>query len=315
MDTRLRMVVAAAVAGASAFAMSGSRLVAQDAPAELTGCHDLIVGQWVVETHADWEDPSPLDSDRWYRIPRIRFAGPHDRRPTATRMVAAGGESLEALGYEDRFATGEIQGDSLRLGFSDGYTGMTVTMGRAGEGWTGTVRTFTDIVPHQVNDRPVAMSRVGCESPLPVPGDDSRPLGRVVELEGGQVITLGEPLPERLETAALPRFGWFQREDGTEETTPRSAVGVVGRTRGLLGATDVIQVYTNLDGTVHSVRLLYGDPGAMEALEERLRNRYGAPRTRSGVAGVLIYHGPSTTLWLRPSAPAQAEVLLTHRRW
>ena len=195
MDTRLRMVVAAAMAVASAFAMGGSRLVAQDAPAELTGCHDLIVGQWVVETHADWENPSPLDSDRWYRIPRIRFAGPHDRRPTATRIVAAGGESLEALGYEDRFATGEIEGDSLLLVFSDGFTGMTATMGRAGEGWSGTVRTFTDIVPHQVNDRPVAMSRVDCESPLPVPGDDSRPLGRVVELEGGHVITVESRFP------------------------------------------------------------------------------------------------------------------------
>ena len=98
-----------------------------------------------------------------------------------------------------------------------------------------------------------------------------------------------------------------------ELTTPRNAVGVVGRARGLFGTTDSIQVHTDPAGLVYSVRLLYVDPGALETLEARLRSQYGAPGTESGVPGVHIFRNRSTSLWLRPSAPARAEILLSDR--
>ena len=293
--------------------MGDTRLMAQDTPAELTGCLDVTVGPWVVETYVDELHPRPSKSDEWYPIPpRIVFAGPSDRNPSRTRIVVPEGDPAA---YRRRWTGGQIENDSLRVFFSDGFTGMRADLGRSGDGWVGTAHSFIDVIPHQVYARPVAMSRVDCESPLPVPGDESHPLGRAVELEGGQGITLGEPLPEQLETVALPAYDWTwaTRPDDWELTTPRNAVGVVGRTRGLFGVTDSIQVHTNPDGRVYSIRLLYADPGAREILEERFRGQYGAPGTRSGVADVHIYRNASTSLWLRPSAPGRAEVLLSDR--
>ena len=310
---RFRLIVTVAAAGACAHAMGGSRLTAQDAPAELSGCLDVTVGPWVVDTYVD--RLHPRDRHEWHRIPpRIRFGGPDDRRPSLTRIVVP---EDDPDAPHIRFAGAELDGDSLRMHLTDGFTGVRATLGRSGDGWTGTARTVSDALPYQMSARPVAMSRVDCESPLPIPGDESHPLGRVVELEGGQAITLGEPLPEQLETATLPPFDWnwfwptvFAE---LELTTPRNAVSVVGRTRGFFGATDSIQVHTDPDGLVYSVRLLYVDPGTPETLEERLLGRYGAPGTASGVPGVHIYRSPTTSLWLRPSWAAQAEVLLSDR--
>ncbi|MYE68873.1 MAG: hypothetical protein F4237_02380 [Gemmatimonadetes bacterium] len=304
-----------AVAGANA--MGAARLTAQETPDELTGCYDLTVGPWVVETY--YEELRPHfhgEFPEWFRLPpRIEFAGPHDQRPSETRIAFPESDSAAFRHYLSRMTGARMEGDSLRLGFSTGYTGVIAIVGRSGDGWVGNARSFIDVVPHQVHTRPVAMSQVDCESPLPVPGDESHPLARVVELEGGQVITLGEPLPEQLETVALPPFEWTWPSSLApgELMTPRNAVGVVGRTRGLFGTTDVIHVHTDPDGLVYSVRLLYVDSEALETLEERLRGQYGAPGTRSGVQDVQIYRSPNTSLWLRPSPAAQAEVLLSDR--
>lgn len=317
MIMRFRLIVAmAAMAGASANVVVDARLIAQDTPAELTGCLDVTVGPWVVDTYVDRLHPRASESHEWYRIPpRIRFGGPDDRRPSLTRIVVPEDHPNAS---RVRYAGAEIDGDSLRMHLTDGFTGVRATLGRSGDGWTGTARSVSDAIPYQMSARPVAMSPVDCESPLPVPGDESAPLGRVVELEGGLAITLGEPLPEQLETVALPPFDWHWFLPTviaeTELTTPRNAVSVVGRTRGLFGATDSIQVHTDPDGLVYSVRLLYVDPAALGTLEERLRSQYGAPGTASGVPDVHIYRNPSTSLWLRPWASTRTEILLSDRR-
>ena len=120
-------------------------------------------------------------------------------------------------------------------------------------------------------------------------------------------------------TVDLPPFEWdwtiVTDQGGSEQlfTTPRNAVAVVGRTRGLFGATDTIQVHTDPDGLVYAIRLLYADPAARETLEQRLRSQYGAPGTRPGVPDVQIYRSAATSLWLRPSPTARAEVLLSGR--
>lgn len=316
MDMRLRMVIATAITGMGVPVMGDARLIAQDTPDVLTGCHDLTLGPWVVETYVDELRPHFAgEFPEWFRLPpRIKFAGPHDLRPSETRIAFPETDSAAFRHYLSRMTGARMEGDSLRLGFSTGYTGVVATLGRSGDGWLGNARSFIDVVPHQVHARPVAMSRVDCESPSPVSGE-SHPLERVVELEGGQVITLGEPLPEQLETVVLPPFEWTWPSSLAERevTTPRNAVGVVGRTRGLFGTTDAIHVHTDPDGLVYSVRLLYVDPEARETLEERLRTQYGAPGTKSGVPDVRIYRSASTSLWLRPSPAAQAEVLLSDR--
>ncbi len=309
----------AAVACAGATGMAAPRLTAQDTPAELTGCLDVTVGPWVVDTYAGKLEPRPSEpgDHEWERIPpRIGFAGTHDGRPSTTRIV--GSDPGWSLRYE--FMSGRIDGDSLWLAFSNGFSGMTAGLRRSGNGWTGTARTLNDFIPHQIHSRPVILGPADCASSPPVPEEESHPLGRVVELEGGQVITLGESLPERLETVVLPPYTWNWPPRLTDSpagieplTTPRNAVGVVGRTRGLFGTADSIQIHTDPAGLVYSVRLLYVDAGALETLEERLRGQYGAPGTALGVPDVHIYRSSSTALWLRPWS-SQAEILLSDRR-
>lgn len=60
MDMRLGMVVATAIAGLAAPGMGDVRLMAQETPQELTGCHGLTVGPWVVETY--YEELCPRES-------------------------------------------------------------------------------------------------------------------------------------------------------------------------------------------------------------------------------------------------------------
>lgn len=82
MSMRFRLMVAmTTVAGAGANAVGDGRLTAQDTPAELTGCLDVTVGPWVVDTYVDRLRPRASESHDWYRIPpRITFGGPDDRR-------------------------------------------------------------------------------------------------------------------------------------------------------------------------------------------------------------------------------------------
>ena len=176
----------------------------RQASMDLTGCYDVTEGEWVVEQTVPGEDmglvPSELGYDSVdYQIPpRIQFAGPSDRRFSATDVVVPEG----ALPTPHRYPTGEIIGDSLVLVFSTGHVGVRATLARSGTGWAGTARTWVDHTPQQVSARPVELTQVPCDSPPPVSSDVMPPVPRTVELESGLAITLGEPLPASLETVA-----------------------------------------------------------------------------------------------------------------
>ena len=161
-----RLVIAGVVAWAGAGGMGGVRLSAQEAPAELTGCYDATVGQWVVETYAGELEPRPGDSGdyRWERLPRrLRLLAPEDGGPIDISIVAPEGSGLRVA---RRIMWAKVDGASLRLAFSNGFSGMTATLRRSGDGWSGIAQTFTDVLPHQVNARTVLLSRADCDAPL-----------------------------------------------------------------------------------------------------------------------------------------------------
>lgn len=149
---------------------------------ELTGCYDVTEGEWVVEQTYPGEDAYPVPSEYGYDSvdyqipPRIRFAGPSDRQPSATRIVVPAG----ALPTPHRHTFGETVGDSLILHFSTGHVGVRATLARSGTGWSGTARTFVDHTPQQVNARPVELIRMPCDSPPPVSSDVMRAIPRTV---------------------------------------------------------------------------------------------------------------------------------------
>ena len=173
MDMRLRMVIATVIAGVGAPGMGNARLIAQETPDVLTGCHYLTVGEWEVESYpllsrlfGPRRVPVPSergDSTDYEVPPRIEFAGPSDPPYSGTAIVVPEG----ALPSVHAYMGGEIVGDSLDLWFSTGYGGVTAWLARSADGWVGTARTFIDINPYPVHARPITLTPVACDSPPP----------------------------------------------------------------------------------------------------------------------------------------------------
>ncbi len=229
------------------------------------GCHDVTVGEWLVEKLVPGQEPEPVPTAELVPgsthshteiPPRIEFAGPVAWDSSYTEIVVPKG-ALPSVHNDMR---GLVVDDSLYLTFSTGFAGVQARLGRLGEAWTGTARWFVDVVPHQINVRAMNLTPVPCDSPPPVSIDALRPpIPRSVELEGGNAITLWEPLPESVDTIRAGRLY------------------VVGRTTGLFrGATDSISVRLDLlRGLVESITLRYPNADAHAAVLARLRDRYG----------------------------------------
>ena len=128
------------------------------------------------------------------------------------------------------------------------------------------------------------------------------PLARSVEMEGGAVISLREPLPASLETAP---------------DQPDRPLTVVGRTAGLFGGADSIAVSVNEEGTVRVVELFYRDADAHANLQTRLRDRYGdahRPSSDTDPEGVT-YINPITEIRLARWHESGAHIRLSDHRY
>ena len=278
-------------------------LSAQERPTELTGCYDVTVGDWYVvkEAGLDWlkvplPDEEGGDSITYEIPPRIEFEGPFsglsDPATPRTEIILPEG----VLPSTHRFKYGYVSGDSLNLLFSTGYAGVTATLGRSGDRWVGIARTFVDIEPHQVNARPIDLISVSCDSPPSASIDAMLPITRSVELEGGLAITLGEPLPEALETTAARR----------------NTVTVTGRTTGLFAGAESVEAEVGARGVTH-IWLYYADPGVHSSLESRFRDAYGVPEQMGGQTAAFLNR--ITSLSLTRLRNGEAQVDLWDRRW
>lgn len=128
------------------------------------------------------------------------------------------------------------------------------------------------------------------------------PLTRSVELEGGAVISLREPLPASLEMAP--------DQSGRLLT-------VFGRTAGLFGGADSIAVSVNEEGTVRIVELFYRDADAHAGLQTRLQDRYGdahRPSSDTDPEGVT-YINPITEIRLTSWRNSGAHIRLSDHRY
>ena len=297
-----------AVACGGGTADSEATTEAEQESTELTGCYDVIVGEWVVESRPLFSlrrvpVPSERDDSTDYEIPpRIEFAGPRDPPSSGTAIVVPEG----ALPSVHAYMGGELAGDSLDLWFSDGYAGVTARLVRSGGDWVGTARTFMDVSRYPAHTRPITLTPAACTSPPPVSIDEMRPaLARSVELEDGSVITLGEALPEPLvaEPESAPPAGTDSRA-----ASPRDWQLLTGRTRGLFGATDSVAVTLSESREVTQVRLRYLGAEAFAVLDGRLRGEYGAPRWSDSRS--IDFRNRIMGLSLRRRASGGAEILL-----
>lgn len=305
---RCRLASALLLGGVACASEGQPQATADAVDTELTGCYDVTVGEWVVESRPLFSlRRVPVPSERGdstdYEIPpRIEFAGPRDPPSSGTTIVVPEG----ALPSVHAYMGGELAGDSLDLWFSTGYAGVTATLVRSGDDWVGTARTFIDVSRYPVHGRPITLTPAACDTPPPVPIDEMRPaLARSVELEDGSVITLGEALPEPLETESesAPPAG-----NDSRAASPWDWQLVTGRTRGLFGATDSVAVTLSESREVTQVRLRYLGAEAFAVLDERLRGEYGAPLWSD--SGSIRFGNRIMGLSLHRRASGGAEILL-----
>ena len=261
-------------------------LSAQERPTELTGCYDITADSLEIGSGSGFESEVP---------PRIEFAGPFrgfdDRDTLRTQIVVPEG----ALPSVHHLMSGEIVGDSLNVGFSTGYGGVTAMLGWAGDRWVGVARHFYDVGPPFEDDAgPIELTPASCDSPPPVSIDAMLPITRSVELVGGLVITLGEPLPSALGTTP-------------ERYTNKS---VTGRTTGVFAGADSIAVGVVERWGVTQIRLHYADPGAYSNVAARLRGTYGDPETDPRW-GYDTFRNPITRLTLLSWGNGGGQVILS----
>ncbi len=284
-----RRLASALLLGAAACASEGEPPATPDPPdTELTGCYDVTVGEWVVESYPGPEpEPVPGEDAGYFEVPpRIEFSGPAFRDPSATRIVVPEG----ALPLVHGYTSAEIVGDSLHLGFSTLFVGVRATLTRSGEEWTGTARTIVDVRPQQVNARPIELTPVSCDSPPPVSIDVMRPLGRSVTFADGRTITVGELPPVWLESM-IDQYGNGE------------LVGV-GPIQGVFGTPEriAVRVGRRVGGIVTCVSFYYQDTDAFGRLEAGLQEVYGAPDD-TPASGRITYRNRITSLMLERWGP------------
>ena len=261
-------------------ALGHAPLAAQEDTAELTGCHDIIVGDWYVLEYGLDGPSAPLWHQRSdsldFELPsRIQFAGPYWRRdliPPRTQIIVPEG----ALPSIHRSTLAWIADDSLHLVFSTGHAGVRARLPRSEDGWAGTAITFYDD-GGQVDARPMELIPADCNSTPPVSIDAMRTLARSVELEGGAAITLGKPLPDAVQAVAVPDRPW--------------QLVVLGQTTALFGTTDSIRIRTGGSPVypdspvVRNIELIY-PRHYFETLEARFRDVFGSPNRGKGSADI-----------------------------
>lgn len=254
-------------------------LVALD-EADLLGCYDVTEGEWTEgrvaglmgsgdELLSDTSAVQPmalpsalgLDSAFYQIPPRIQLAVP----PADTTFLGSAGQVVVpegSLPTPHAYMSHTVQGGTLRLSFSTGYSGVVARLGRNGGGaWTGTADTTSDNLPYRSWSRRIDLTPVACDSPPPVPSSVMRPVPRSVQLVGGATITLGEPLPESIET--MPRRS--------------GALTIMGQTAGPFGTAASIVVFVSpTHGVVGRIRLLYMSPDMHPILDARISEAFGA---------------------------------------
>ena len=181
-------------------ALGAGALAAQERPDELTGCYDITARDLLTEDKVGTGYESEIPR-------RIEFTGPFPAKfsellfgdTLRTEIVVPEG----ALPTAHRLMWGQIIGDSLKVNFSTGFGGVMATLGWAGDRWSGVARHKYDWTLDLADAGPIALTPVRCDSPPPVSIDVMLPIARAVELVGGSVITLGEPLPKGLDTVPV----------------------------------------------------------------------------------------------------------------
>lgn len=265
-------------------------LTARPAEAQLPGtCLDAEVGPWypVEETRGrpDLQAPPPDtygDSLIYSVPPRMRLTGHQASRPRSAYVVEIPDNSLQT---PHSHRTWRVNGDSLVLSFSTGMAGVTVRSVRVDQGWTGTLRTGSDVSGMLRYAREIQLIPTDCESPPPTHASEDSRLPRGVELETGERLQLAILLPSTVRTQ--------ERRSG--------ALTVLAQPIGRFVAADSLIVRVNSAGVVTQIELRYPYTFGVDDLIRSFETEFGGGERHPRLTGVSWYNR-STTVHVYPAS-------------
>lgn len=185
-------------------------VVAPAGQAQLAGrCYDSSFEPWepIEGTHTlDAEPPAPPSAEHDTRLfpPRLLFGvEPVQRAPDWNRVEIPEG----ALPLPRPFRSWRLEGDTLRIGLTDGFSGVRGWFVERDGGWQGSIETVTDHGGSQRFRRSAALEEAACDSPPPVPASADPPAPRSVLAIGGPPLEVGRRVPEPYGIDPDPRVG------------------------------------------------------------------------------------------------------------
>ncbi|MCH7716355.1 MAG: hypothetical protein IH876_09510 [Gemmatimonadetes bacterium] len=253
-------------------------------------CYDIHVGPWKSEgdaspTSPEFEPPS-----------RVRFSGTPraDGFPDWRLEVAP-----NALPSAHISAGWKVRGDTLFVSWSREFTGLYATLLRDGAGWEGEARSSGDVMPWPVERRSIRLELADCATMPPVTAADDPFIRRSVDLNGGEELAVGEPLPKRSD--------WRIR--GSRGRS-RMAGAIVGPPFEDAAEVDI---RLNRDSIVRWIGLRFPRDVTVNDLIDRLAVAMGSPTDRfqeqgtDGIVDMASWRNRTTSFWIMrygPDSPA-----------
>jgi hypothetical protein len=151
------------------------------------------------------------------------------------------------------------------LFLGNGFYGVKARLERTASGWSGWLRNHTDGGRSEEHERALRLESVSCDSPPPIAASDDRPLPRVVELSGGEVLELGELLPEGLATEPRGMSGGLTvraQTSGMFAGADTIIVRLAPRTGRIAGIELRYPLEFDLDIPLRAIVREFGRPGA-----------------------------------------------------
>lgn len=247
-------------------------LLTSETAAQLSGrCFDADLGGWspIEGTHQGDRPPvgppsqSP-DSMSYVFPPRVLFT---DEVPS--RMSGSDGYRVDippqAIQVPKPFRWWTLLGDSLSVGLSSGFTGVTAVLRRSQDGWDGLLRNWSDNMGTQLYERPIVLREVDCDSEPPMLASSDAAAPRSVPSSTGPPLELARPVPSDYMTEPVRSFLVVQ---GLEAA-------------GSWAGSDSVLVSVNSDGLISHIELRYPEGFDAGPLEAELLAEFGPGRTDS----------------------------------
>jgi len=249
------------------------------------GCFDVSLGDWApVESTYVVDSPRPPRPDESrdsvvYSIPpRLRLQGERVRGSARRFLVTVPENSLQV---PHSFLSWRGTSDSLRIVLSTGFAGTTSTLHPTSDGWSGTSRTFSDVVGLLRYERPITLRRVDCDSEPPVPASADKRLPRSVELRDHSPLVLGQSVPAG--ALAHPQRSGAK----TLEVKPS----------GMWAVADTVLVRVDDQDVVFHIEMRYSGGFDLSPLVQELAGEFGAGDDLRGTNS-FFWHNRTTTMFI-----------------